>query len=48
LTEKKIAVEERIDSRIDKTIKRLALLKTLKQVAEIPAAKAAIENHHSV
>jgi len=32
LTEKKIALDGRLDSQIDKTIKRLAQLKTLKQV----------------
>jgi hypothetical protein len=45
LTAKKIAQEERLDSMIDKTIKRLALLKTLKQVIGVQASTARIANH---
>jgi hypothetical protein len=34
LTSKKIALDERLDARIDKAIKRLAQLKTFKQILE--------------
>jgi len=39
LTAKKIAVDERLDSRIDKAIKRLAQLKAFKQVIELTASE---------
>lgn len=45
LTEKKIATEVRLDSQIDKTIKRFAQLKTLKQVIQMQALPAEIETH---
>jgi len=44
LTEKKIAIDARLDSQIDKTIKRLAQLKTLKQVIQVQAVPVKIEN----
>jgi hypothetical protein len=47
LTAKKIAQEERLDSMIDKTIKRLAQLKTLKQVIGAQASTTRIANHRS-
>jgi hypothetical protein len=45
LTENKIATEVRLDSQIDKTIKRFAQLKTLKQVIQMQALPAEIETH---
>ena len=45
LTAKKIAQEERLDSMIDKTIKRLAQLKTLKQVIGVQTSTARITHH---
>jgi hypothetical protein len=36
---KKVAVDERLDARIDKAIKRLAQLKTFKQIVEDQAAR---------
>ena len=45
LTAKKIAQEERLDSMIDKTIKRLALLKTLKQVIGVQTSTSRITHH---
>jgi hypothetical protein len=45
LTEKKLAIEARLDSQIDKAIKRLAQIKTLKQVIQVQAFPAKTENH---
>ncbi len=45
LLEKRIAIEERIDSRIDKIIRRLAQMKTLKQVIVIKTGSREIEDH---
>ena len=39
LTTKKILLDERLDARIDKAIKRLAQLKTFKQVIEVRASQ---------
>jgi hypothetical protein len=38
LTAKKISLDERLETRIDKAIKRLAQLKTFKQVMEASAS----------
>jgi hypothetical protein len=43
LTAKKISVDERIDAGIDKAIKRLAQLKTFKQVMEASASQKSNE-----
>lgn len=40
LTAKKIALDERLDSHIDKALKRLAQLKTFKQIIETSALKS--------
>jgi ArsR family metal-binding transcriptional regulator len=40
LTSKKIAVDERLDARIDRALKRLAQLKTFKQMLEDQASHA--------
>jgi len=46
LTAKKIALDERLDARIDKALKRLAQLKTFKQMLEDQASLAkTIDNH---
>jgi len=42
LTAKKIALDERLDARIDKAIKRLAQLKAFKQIVEEQASRARI------
>jgi hypothetical protein len=47
LTAKKIAQEERLDSMIDKAIKRLAQLKTLKQVIGVQASTTRIADQRS-
>ena len=46
LTAKKIALDERLDARIDKALKRLAQLKTFKQVLEDQASRTKTINHH--
>ena len=43
LTAKKISLDERLDGRIDKAIKRLAQLKTFKQVIEVRASQKSNE-----
>ena len=40
LTAKKIALDERLDARIDKAVKRLAQLKTFKQLVDERASHA--------
>jgi hypothetical protein len=41
----KIALDERLDARIDKLVKRLAQLKAFKQVVEEQASRARIDQH---
>ena len=48
LTGKKIALDERLDARIDKAIKRLAQLKTFKQIVEAQASHARSIDQHSI
>jgi hypothetical protein len=45
LTAKKITLDERLDARIDKALKRLAQLKTFKQVLEDQASRAKTIDH---
>jgi hypothetical protein len=45
VTAKKIALDERIDARIDKTVKRLAQLKTFKQMLEDQASRVKTIDH---
>ena len=46
LTAKKITLDERLAARIDKALKRLAQLKTFKQVLEDQASRTKTINHH--
>ena len=46
LTAKKIALDERLDARIDRALKRLAQLKTFKQVLEDQASRTKTINNH--
>jgi hypothetical protein len=48
LTAKKISLDERLDARIDKAIKRLAQLKTFKQIIEAQASRVKDIDHHSI
>src|SRR5262249_2890720 len=45
LTEKKIALDDRLDARIDKALKRLAQLKPFKQMLEDQASRAKTIDH---
>ena len=45
---KKVAVDERLDARIDKAVKRLAQLKTFKQILEERASHAKGIDHPSI
>jgi hypothetical protein len=45
LTAKKITLDERLDARIDKAIKRLAQLKTFKQIVREQDSRAKIDQH---
>jgi hypothetical protein len=45
LTPKKIALDERLDARIDKAIKRLAQLKTFKQMLEDQTSRTKAIGH---
>jgi hypothetical protein len=47
LTAKKITLDERLDARIDKAIKRLAQLKAFKQIVEEQVSRAR-NDHHSI
>ena len=47
LLAKKIALDERLDARIDKALKRLAQLKTFKQMLEDQASRTKTINHHN-
>jgi hypothetical protein len=46
LLAKKIALDERLDARIDKALKRLAQLKTFKQMLVDQASRTKTINHH--
>jgi hypothetical protein len=46
LLAKKINLDERLDARIDKAVKRLAQLKTFKQILEDQASRTKTINHH--
>jgi len=48
LTAKEIALDERLDAQIDRAFKRLAQLKTFKQIVAEQASRAKIIDQHSV
>jgi hypothetical protein len=48
ITAQKIALDERLDARIDKAIKRLAQLKTFKQIVKEQASHAKSIDHHRI
>ena len=48
LTAKKIALDERLDARIDKAIKRLAQLKAFKQIVKEQASQTRSVNQRSI
>jgi len=48
LTGKKIALDEMLDARIDKAVKRLAQLKTFKQIVEDRASQTRAIDHQSI
>jgi hypothetical protein len=47
LTSKKIALDDRLDARIDKALKRLAQLKTFKQMLEDQASRTKTIDHRT-
>lgn len=48
LTAKKIALDERLDARIDKAVKRLAQLKAFKQIGAEQASRPKIIDQHNI
>ena len=48
ITTRKIALDERLDARIDKAIKRLAQLKAFKQILEEQASRAGRIDQRSI